>query len=109
MRISDWSSDVCSSDLINSQCGEILLFGFGHGPGSCLDRGTFSVKSNDVQGNPVQSWSWDLLKLEALHNNAPIPDAVIEKMASGTPRIALLRVEFEIGRASCRERVCKYV
>src|SRR3546814_16414201 len=68
MRISDWSSDVCSSDLINSQCGEILLFGFGHGPGSCLDRGTFSVKSNDVQGNPVQSWSWDLLKLEALHN-----------------------------------------
>src|SRR3546814_20982999 len=46
---------------INSQCGEILLFGLGHGPGSGLDSGTFDVKSNDVPGTPVTSWVWNLL------------------------------------------------
>src|SRR3546814_8623846 len=32
MRISDWSSDVCSSDLLNFARGFALGIGFHHGP-----------------------------------------------------------------------------
>src|SRR3546814_6860627 len=79
MRISDWSSDVCSSDL-----------GFGPGakhreqPGAKRDRrvevGADAVRRAAQRFGPVQ------LIFAA---DAGIVD--------------------EIGRASCRERVCQYV
>src|SRR3546814_20877980 len=86
MRISDWSSDVCSSDLI------------GHEAQQHLRRG--------------------------LAADAAIDDALAEqRRVGGLPhfgdriadehqflRDALERaVRVEIGRASCRERVCQYV
>src|SRR3546814_10253679 len=66
MRISDWSSDVCSSDL-------------------------------SVDLAPNRSWIIFYLNPKAKWPNAqPITaDDVI--------------FSFEIGRASCRERVCQYV
>src|SRR3546814_12530099 len=37
MRISDWSSDVCSSDLLYGSGGSLrLCFAVGHHPGHCL-------------------------------------------------------------------------
>src|SRR3546814_7786677 len=76
MRISDWSSDVCSSDLvehigINSQ-----------------QSGTLGILAQVRAGN---------LTLRQ----------VVERLA--TPRGAFVGSPEQIGRASCRERVCQYV
>src|SRR3546814_14975267 len=73
MRISDWSSDVCSSDL------------------------------EDLQGEPAEYW-WNGLNrfgsLCLIDSAWDLRDA-----REGT---LLLRYA-QIGRASCRERVCQYV
>src|SRR3546814_6377530 len=68
MRISDWSSDVCSSDLPDQRGG----MGEVHAP---LDAG-------DGCGRP---------------------------RGDRAVGIGDLGVAIEIGRASCRERVCQYV
>src|SRR3546814_19985458 len=45
MRISDWSSDVCSSDLLTDYC----LPTFGHGLGTCARTRPFiNLRSQDV-------------------------------------------------------------
>src|SRR3546814_6653822 len=77
MRISDWSSDVCSSDLI--------------------DRfGDVGAKAEFL----------------VLH----VSEALLEQIrAHADPRTVAIEIleravcHFEIGRASCRERVCQYV
>src|SRR3546814_19466391 len=83
MRISDWSSDVCSSDLLEG----------------------------DDDTRAVILVEWRRL------GEAPRPFRVLDRAhlapeAHGVrPRRALRRVArlVEIGRASCRERVCQYV
>src|SRR3546814_8488198 len=71
MRISDWSSDVCSSDLIYREGREWRLPNI-HGRSTCIC----------------------LLGPELLSSNV----------------LRFIRTEaIEIGRASCRERVCQYV
>src|SRR3546814_4987352 len=78
MRISDWSSDVCSSDL-----GVIYIV---------RDPRDVVISAADHYGLTV--------------------DQAIEMMADkkargrGTPGTT---VHEQIGRASCRERVCQYV
>src|SRR3546814_9542812 len=86
MRISDWSSDVCSSDLLK----EKLL---------AAVRG--QLKSVLIPRGNVK----DL---------AEIPENVkrgLEIVPVGTLDEVLENAltEPEIGRASCRERVCQYV
>src|SRR3546814_6139453 len=66
MRISDWSSDVCSSDLLRP-----------------LPR-----RAN-VSRYPVIKW--------------------FAGLARRLPFLWSFRAQHEIGRASCRERVCQYV
>src|SRR3546814_4757024 len=83
MRISDWSSDVCSSDL---PAQEVAL---GH---------------VDVLGKRTE--------VDVVHGVAPgiahhVPGIVVGVVvAVGVVRV---RQAVEIGRASCRERVCQYV
>src|SRR3546814_13864837 len=83
MRISDWSSDVCSSDLC------------------LLSQGCFYVGKNLLaavshRGNIV---------FPALRASGFLPFLQV-----GIGRaIDLIAIFLEIGRASCRERVCKYV
>src|SRR3546814_5392783 len=71
MRISDWSSDVCSSDLI----GEV---GVDAGPHPAPAGG-------DADGL-----------------------AVVQQRLEGRLEL-IVEVGEQIGRASCRERVCQYV
>src|SRR3546814_5752141 len=78
MRISDWSSDVCSSDLLPGRPGDRLL-----------DAGRDRI---------VQALSRPLL-LDA----AP---GLSDRDRGGRRRGAHGE---QIGRASCRERVCQYV
>src|SRR3546814_4600018 len=74
MRISDWSSDVCSSDLFDA----------------AGDRGRQDV---EVEGRHAA----------ARARRAGAPAVQQDKGAVGA------QTAKEIGRASCRERVCQYV
>src|SRR3546814_12098027 len=108
MRISDWSSDVCSSDLleIRSSEGEIIT---------------------DEKRLKAIAADWDMLDqaMNAYGKDRPTSMSMVLSMPGGTTDAATIhdavqafaRVEFEgqfrymveIGRASCRERVCQYV
>src|SRR3546814_4821257 len=80
MRISDWSSDVCSSDLDRNSTG----MSFGRDRSSLMR--SFSTGISSGQGRRRAR------PVEPLHG------------------ADLFTVEHaEIGRASCRERVCQYV
>src|SRR3546814_3995714 len=87
MRISDWSSDVCSSDLRYAEPFYRLLYGESDGvPGLTVERmGDVVVAQATTAG------------IERLRG--PISEAIEKVLA---PRA-------QIGRASCRERVCQYV
>src|SRR3546814_997017 len=75
MRISDWSSDVCSSDLIAVK---------GHAP----------VASEALK------------RIQLLY---AIEAEIRGQDAEARRRLRQERARPEIGRASCRERVCQYV
>src|SRR3546814_9705004 len=85
MRISDWSSDVCSSDLHQAAvepAGQALLkVGDAAGCGVGAEH--------DLTAGLIQT----IERVEKLFLRA----------------VAAREVMDEIGRASCRERVCQYV
>src|SRR3546814_10033962 len=83
MRISDWSSDVCSSDLMPLQVVERHMRGL-------LDR-PVEMRAADERAEIVVSGL--VLRLER---------EPIERRLDALGHV-------EIGRASCRERVCQYV
>src|SRR3546814_17204436 len=100
MRISDWSSDVCSSDLVERGRQEVeaiareMLGGLGLELLQFRDDPAIGVRQLDrlcVIDAAVLAF--------AAHQYVArcIPDIVAEIAIAG-----------EIGRASCRERVCKY-
>src|SRR3546814_944460 len=88
MRISDWSSDVCSSDL-----AEIFLaLGF--------DR---LVVENLVVA-PADRLSVPGPVLRSGLERPPIEEVAVADRDRG-----FVLLDAQIGRASCRERVCQYV
>src|SRR3546814_10318288 len=80
MRISDWSSDVCSSDLIARQFSDDIWV-------SAPAEEQSGAGHSLTLSQPVRLRRYDERRYAV----------------SGTPTDA------EIGRASCRERVCQYV
>src|SRR3546814_1133552 len=98
MRISDWSSDVCSSDLAaakSKKISEITVV--------VLDRPRHEKLMNDIRkaGARVKLISDGDVSAAI---EAALPDTDVDMLmgVGGTP-------EGEIGRASWRERVCQYV
>src|SRR3546814_18675660 len=91
MRISDWSSDVCSSDLYSTYDRERLAQ---IGTASLNLSSQTAFENNGMMGlfQPMQS-APDKLKPMPL----PPEGSIMQK------------ITHEIGRASCRERVCPYV
>src|SRR3546814_4763552 len=88
MRISDWSSDVCSSDL-----RQLLRRSARSGqanPGERL-QGTGDQRRGGGRGSQAAS---------GVH-----PESARQGAAQRRGR----QTSGEIGRASCRERVCQYV
>src|SRR3546814_7955413 len=95
MRISDWSSDVCSSDLFS----ELYI---------ALQQGVVDGQENPL-ANIASSKIYEVTPYISLsaHKWESTP-FFMSKMALG--RIgAPERAAIEIGRATCRERVCQYV
>src|SRR3546814_4650165 len=96
MRISDWSSDVCSSDLRRARrwdrwwngalAGFALLVPVALGYGYHLGNGAGEASGYARARDEVAAASW--------------ANTVNGKLAR--------RIDQEIGRASCRERVCQY-
>src|SRR3546814_8185013 len=97
MRISDWSSDVCSSDLYIEGSDERaahldLVVGEGR-----LQSATGDVADLDVAG---------LVRI--VNGHAEYDDEAGWRLTAEKASIGqLLAVEDQIGRASCRERVCQ--
>src|SRR3546814_7343879 len=92
MRISDWSSDVCSSDLVEVAGDEPAGFGL-----------LLGIRRHGIIFARLRRAPSSALR-------APSP-AAQEKGLGVAPLLRSGRGDGvrEIGRASCRERVCRYV
>src|SRR3546814_3934267 len=94
MRISDWSSDVCSSDLVAGPACRFKSWSMAEEKSVLKQLGSLFFGA-DASPPPVRRNS-------GRNNPAPKPAPV-----STTSDISLPAKQ--IGRASCRERVCQYV
>src|SRR3546814_11774151 len=114
MRISDWSSDVCSSDLT------VAAFVTGEKPSVCCrnlragaEEGAFAAQLREHRGAVVDKGAGVL--------RAGFGRQTFELLAAGKVRRLLQPLQQaegqraedveadQIGRASCRERVFQYV
>src|SRR3546814_10477710 len=98
MRISDWSSDVCSSDLAPEG---IDLEAIRERAAEHADDAQ-ALSTNVRQRAEALTEDAQTIQGEAQANRAAYADSID---ATGTDAV----LDFEIGRASCRERVCQYV
>src|SRR3546814_17743265 len=110
MRISDWSSDVCSSDLVGGgvrlkvigASDEIMAASYalevteGRGANRSVQRGTARLRP----GAPVP-----LVTLTLGHANAGWSALLTVSPEDGTP----YQQTTELGSAACREGVCQHV
>src|SRR3546814_16339621 len=106
MRISDWSSDVCSSDLHPGRSADVFRDGVPVGwIGQLHPR---LQRALDLD-HPVVAFEIDLVPLR----ERAVPRArPLSKFPSVRRDLAFVvpeQVSWQIGRASCRERVCQYV
>src|SRR3546814_11305436 len=107
MRISDWSSDVCSSDLIWSWN---MVARWEAGTKKPAPRGAgpfvFPLKNRSAEERPHPDTRINPAFVD--HLDRDIDDH--GEADVGDPAVALdIFGDDEIGRASCRERVCQSV
>src|SRR3546814_10367404 len=95
IRISDWSSDVCSSDL---GARVSLLVGLI----STLAALAIGVPLGAVAGYAGGRVDDALMRFTEFFQTIP-------SFALAIVLVAILQPSIEIGRASCRESVCPYV
>src|SRR3546814_6749441 len=99
MRISDWSSDVCSSDL-ESEAGKDSLFEIKGVSAEVM--AAFSTRSAEIEAA--------LAERGTSRDAASAVEKQIAALDTREAKVAADHVSLvKIGRASCRERVCPYV
>src|SRR3546814_2432841 len=106
MRISDWSSDVCSSDLKLAGVSDP------------------ETKRKTIGGLFIDVFEEEARKIggaEFLAQGTLYPDVIESVSFHGGPSVTIkshhnvgglparMNMKLEIGRASCRERECQYV
>src|SRR3546814_6985564 len=113
MRISDWSSDVCSSDLIDTAKERYLIMlrrENGNPPNSWTDDPIFQTyRFCNVfrEHDRVTRWYRQNVSGPIGHSNVDqFRAAVVFRLLNRETSGELIK---QIGRASCRERVCQYV
>src|SRR3546814_10441180 len=108
MRISDWSSDVCSSDL---------LVNYAFPKDDVVDEA--HKIATEIAGNPLWAVRWSkaavnkqlkaqlnqILELSIAYESLTM---LTEDSKAAVNAFADKRTP-QIGRASCRDRVCQYV
>src|SRR3546814_13959347 len=106
MRISDWSSDVCSSDLPGSTVAK---------PASPRSGGESAVRTVPLRilgmlakGTRHAHGKGRDLRLQRANNPSTAERELLPAICPAQAAIGS-RSQAQIGRASCRERVCKYV
>src|SRR3546814_5112163 len=117
MRISDWSSDVCSSDLFSQRHADRVAYALAQRPG----RG-FNARRNThfrmtrrarMQLPEVFQFVYGQIVARQMQQRVNKHGAVAigqhEAVAAGPGRIGRIVTQMEIGRASWRERVGSYV
>src|SRR3546814_19739069 len=104
MRISYWSSDVCSSDLAN-----VVSVGNGTGNGGYPATRRITNVSDGIDDNDAVN----VAQLQEVARTADNTDHFFQASDDPDNPGVGAYVEginaTEIGRASCRERVCQYV
>src|SRR3546814_14566332 len=116
MRISDWSSDVCSSDFELAGAGNVVA----NAAKAAVGREEFAPSQAFDEGQAQfdrqqSSFAKNHGALSATSTGAGIiggvllPAARVVKGAGTGARLINNAATGEIGRASCRERVCQYV
>src|SRR3546814_13361569 len=106
MRISDWSSDVCSSDLdLGLDADLVILRAFGFDVAIAVEavavwqgagavdrrlRGRLGIAIDGIEGNRFDRF---------VDEPDPIGEEIVDIFGGAR----------QIGRASCRERGCQYV
>src|SRR3546814_6435722 len=91
MRISDWSSDVCSSDLVGD---------------AAMNPYEIAVAGGSVEHMNAEAGGVWIKRLVGHFRRSVWLNPVQERFWKYTQSVAMVQ---GIGRASCRERVCKYV
>src|SRR3546814_20520841 len=115
MRISDWSSDVCSSDLVDgNQSAATGLTTVASGA-TLGGIGTIGGDVNVAAGGALAAGSYDVGTLSvngslSLAGTSLLDYEFGQSNIVGGPLNDLVSVggDLKIGRASCRERVCQY-
>src|SRR3546814_13323048 len=104
MRISDWSSDVCSSDLVGA------AYDIGHPlPGIVQHHGQLISKEPVATANhEIADFTAQVLAELTLYAVAEVIRQLRNAQADGRVFGVVTGVAAQIGRASCRERVCQY-
>src|SRR3546814_18018328 len=101
MRISDWSSDVCSSDLI--LLGDIVL-----ARSVCINEAAErNISVADHAAHLIVHGTFHLMGYD--HMEDAEAEAMEALEISALRSIGISDPYGEIGRASCRERVCHSV
>src|SRR3546814_17764351 len=113
MRISDWSSDVCSSDLAKAQGAvDQAQAEVQNAVQGALDRA--GEKMDEAQAMAGEAAQQALAQAGAMLDNATslVQNAVQDALAGANEAIAPARAMLAgaaIGRAASRERVWQYV
>src|SRR3546814_13246844 len=105
MRISDWSSDVCSSDLAGSDLANVRTR-------AVRDGDHYVVNGHKTWTTLAQhaDWIFALVRTNpAAKAQQGISFLLIDMASPGVSVRPIITLDGEIGRASRRERVCQYV
>src|SRR3546814_13009760 len=112
MRISDWSSDVCSSDLVLALAA---IFAAPHLADQMIGQVVeifFAAARDDFDQSAMDAGFLAEFADRRFLGLLAIVDSALRHLpgfARGIEPLADEDAAVEIGRASCRERVCQYV
>src|SRR3546814_15684857 len=102
MRISDWSSDVCSSDLLSRLAEEFIIW-------ASQPFGFVSLPDAYSTGSSIMPQKRNPDAAELVRGHAGRIAGCMSALVITMKGLPLAYSKDKIGRASGRERVCKYV